>query len=101
MISVVLSVVFAEVAAVGGLVASLAPGLPVSVFVTTISFVIYLVCRIIGNLRSRKTSRDEVAYARRMKALGAGNDATVNPHHVAQDAGRALDARGDGKDDRG
>jgi zinc/manganese transport system permease protein len=31
-------------AAVGGIVASLAPGVPVSVFVTTISFVIYLVC---------------------------------------------------------
>ena len=38
------SVVFAEVAAVGGIVASLAPGVPVSVFVTTISFAIYLVC---------------------------------------------------------
>ncbi|MGI9126560.1 MAG: metal ABC transporter permease [Mycobacterium sp.] len=42
------SVVFAEVAAVGGLVLSLAPGVPVSVFVTTISFVIYLVCWLIG-----------------------------------------------------
>ncbi|UQV54494.1 metal ABC transporter permease [Corynebacterium pseudodiphtheriticum] len=100
--SVVLSVVFAEIAAVGGLVASLAPGLPVSVFVTTISFVIYLVCRIIGNLRSRKTSRDEVAYARRVRALGVGNDATVNPHHhVAQDAGGVQDAgRAEGKTDR-
>lgn len=38
--AVVWSVVFAELAAVGGLVASLAPGLPVSVFVTTISFAI-------------------------------------------------------------
>lgn len=38
------SVVFAEVAAVGGIVLSLAPGVPVSVFVTTISFVIYLAC---------------------------------------------------------
>ncbi len=38
------SVAFAEIAAVGGLVLSLAPGVPVSVFVTTISFVIYLVC---------------------------------------------------------
>ena len=43
--SVVLSVIFAEVAAVGGLILSLAPGLPVSVFVTTISFIIYLICR--------------------------------------------------------
>jgi len=38
------SVVFAELAAVGGIVLSLAPGVPVSVFVTTISFVIYLAC---------------------------------------------------------
>ncbi|WP_328361682.1 metal ABC transporter permease [Mycobacterium sp. NBC_00419] len=38
------SVVFAEVSAVAGIVLSLAPGVPVSVFVTTISFVIYLVC---------------------------------------------------------
>lgn len=43
-----LSVVFAELAAVGGLILSLAPGLPVSVFVTTISFVIYLICRFVG-----------------------------------------------------
>lgn len=42
------SVVFAELSAVGGLVLSLAPGVPVSVFVTMISFVIYLVCWAIG-----------------------------------------------------
>ena len=42
--TILASVVFAELAAVGGLVLSLAPGVPVSVFVTTISFVIYLVC---------------------------------------------------------
>jgi zinc/manganese transport system permease protein len=42
------SVVFAELAAVLGIVLSLAPGVPVSVFVTTISFVIYLVCWAIG-----------------------------------------------------
>lgn len=40
----VASVVFAELSAVAGIVLSLAPGVPVSVFVTTISFVIYLVC---------------------------------------------------------
>jgi len=38
------SVVFAEVSAVIGIVLSLAPGVPVSVFVTAISFAIYLVC---------------------------------------------------------
>jgi zinc/manganese transport system permease protein len=45
------SVVFAEISAVGGIVASLAPGVPVSVFVTTISFAIYLVCWAIGRRR--------------------------------------------------
>ncbi|GAB93309.1 metal ABC transporter permease [Gordonia rhizosphera] len=49
------SILFAEVAAVGGLVLSLAPGLPVSVFVTTISFVIYLVCRWVGQHRTYAT----------------------------------------------
>ncbi|MFM9378450.1 metal ABC transporter permease [Gordonia sp. VNK21] len=47
-----LSVLFAELAAVGGLILSLAPELPVSVLVTTISFVIYLLCRLFG-LRAR------------------------------------------------
>ncbi|MET9027971.1 metal ABC transporter permease [Nocardia sp. NPDC004168] len=44
----VLAVVFAEIAAVGGILLSLAPGVPVSTFVTTISFLIYLACRLLG-----------------------------------------------------
>jgi zinc/manganese transport system permease protein len=47
----VVSVVFAEVSAVGGLLLSLAPGVPVSVFVAGISFLIYLVCWSIGRRR--------------------------------------------------
>jgi len=46
------SVVFAEISAVGGIVLSLAPGVPVSVFVTVISFVIYLVCWALSRRRS-------------------------------------------------
>ncbi|WP_006243777.1 metal ABC transporter permease [Mycolicibacterium tusciae] len=42
------SVIFAEVSAVGGILLSLAPGVPVSVFVTTISFAIFLLCWLIG-----------------------------------------------------
>lgn len=42
--TIVASVVFAEVAAVGGIVLSLAPGIPISVFVTVISFAIFVVC---------------------------------------------------------
>ncbi|GAB99047.1 putative ABC transporter permease protein [Gordonia namibiensis NBRC 108229] len=53
--ALVLSVIFAEVAAIGGLLMSLAPKLPVSVFVTIISFVIYVVCRIIGSRRVHTT----------------------------------------------
>lgn len=52
--AVLLSVAFALVAAVGGFILSLAPGLPVSVFVTSISFAIYLACRAIGALRDRR-----------------------------------------------
>lgn len=48
-----LSIVFAEVSAIGGVILSLAPELPVSVMVTTISFAIYLVCRVVG-MRARE-----------------------------------------------
>ncbi|KAB1503030.1 metal ABC transporter permease [Corynebacterium sp. 320] len=59
-IAVILSGAFSMIAAVGGLVLSLAPGLPVSVFVTTLSFVIYLICRGIAWLRGRTLNADEV-----------------------------------------
>lgn len=49
-----LSVAFAVVAMVGGILLALGGGLPISPFVTTISFVIYIVCRIIGS-RSTNT----------------------------------------------
>ncbi|RZS41160.1 zinc/manganese transport system permease protein [Herbihabitans rhizosphaerae] len=48
-----LAVVFAEIAAVGGIVLSLAPGAPVSAFVCTISFVIYVICWTISVARGR------------------------------------------------
>lgn len=56
----VLSVIFAEAAAVGGIVLSLAPGAPVSFFVTAISFTIYLVCRGIEAVRTRRRASMEV-----------------------------------------
>lgn len=52
-----LSILFAELAAVGGILLSLAPGVPVSTFVTTISFVIYLICRVVGARRGRSSGR--------------------------------------------
>ena len=45
--AVLLSVVFAEISAVGGILLSLAPGVPMSVFVTFLIFLIYLSCRAI------------------------------------------------------
>jgi zinc/manganese transport system permease protein len=50
--AIVASVAFAEISAVGGIVLSLAPGVPVSVFVATISFLIYLICWLIARRRS-------------------------------------------------
>lgn len=56
----VLAVVFAEIAAVGGILLSLAPGVPVSTFVTTLSFGIYLICRAV---RARRTGRTRARKA--------------------------------------
>ncbi|MDN5705622.1 MAG: metal ABC transporter permease [Corynebacterium casei] len=75
--SVMWSVIFAEIAAVGGLVLSLAPGLPVSVFVTTISFIIYLICRGIGKLMNRRAVRDDIAAKRDNQKFTAA----ISPQH--------------------
>jgi zinc/manganese transport system permease protein len=48
-----LSVVFAVVSILGGILVSLAGALPISPFVTTISFLIYVVCRIVAVRRAR------------------------------------------------
>ncbi len=50
--AIAVSVAFAEVSAVGGVMLSLAPGVPVSVFVATLSFLIYLCCRLAGRRRA-------------------------------------------------
>lgn len=78
-----LSVLFAEVAAVGGILLSLAPGVPVSTFITTISFVIYLVCRFIGR---------PILQARRRTALRT--PATAAPEPTGAPAPR-IDASND------
>ncbi|MCK8674940.1 metal ABC transporter permease [Rhodococcus sp. HM1] len=56
-----LAVVFAELAAVGGILLALAPGVPVSSFITAIAFVIYLVCRFVGSARQRRGAGRAVA----------------------------------------
>jgi zinc/manganese transport system permease protein len=47
----VLSVSFALVASVGGILLALGGGLPISPYITSISFLIYLVCRLIAKVR--------------------------------------------------
>ena len=49
-----LSMLFGFVSAVGGILLALGGSLPISPYITTISFVIYLVCRIIGARRPVK-----------------------------------------------
>jgi len=58
----VLSMTFAVVSVVGGILLALGGGLPISPYVTTISFTIWLVCRIAGGRRAaRRTAQDPVA----------------------------------------
>jgi zinc/manganese transport system permease protein len=53
-----LSMVFAVVSMLGGILLALGAAIPISPYVTTISFVIYLVCRGIGQRRSRIRTAD-------------------------------------------
>lgn len=55
-----LSALFGFVSAVGGILLAIAGTLPVSPYITTISFVIYLICRAVGARRDRVTRRAEV-----------------------------------------
>jgi zinc/manganese transport system permease protein len=50
-----LATAFGFVSAVGGILLAIAGTLPVSPYITTISFAIYVVCRIIGGRRGRVT----------------------------------------------
>ena len=53
----VLSVVFAVVSVVGGILLALGGGLPISPYVTTISFAIWLICRLVGRRRDARSLR--------------------------------------------
>jgi len=50
----VLSMAFGLVSALGGILVAIGSTLPVSPFITTISFAIYLVCRLVGGLRESR-----------------------------------------------
>jgi zinc/manganese transport system permease protein len=52
-----LSMLFGFVSAVGGILLAIGGSLPISPYITTISFLIYLVCRILGSRRSRSRAR--------------------------------------------
>ena len=54
-----LSMTFGFVSAVGGILLALGGYLPISPYITTISFAIYLVCRLIGRGRRGRVSRGE------------------------------------------
>ena len=49
-----LSIAFAVTSVVGGILLALGGGLPISPYVTTISFLIYIACRVIGARRTRR-----------------------------------------------
>ncbi len=51
LLATLLAIVIAEIALVGGVVLSLAPGLPVSGYVAALAFFLYLLCRGVGRLR--------------------------------------------------
>lgn len=60
----VLSVIFAVTASVGGILIALgSPVVPISPFVTTISFLIYVTCRLVGRRRMRSLHRRRAARA--------------------------------------
>jgi zinc/manganese transport system permease protein len=56
----VLSTVFAVVSVVGGILLAIGGGLPISPYVTTISFLIWVVCRVVGARKDRR-GRDRIA----------------------------------------
>jgi zinc/manganese transport system permease protein len=56
-----LSVAFAVTSMVGGILLALGSSIPISPYVTTISFTLYLVCRVIGARRTRAGWSDRPA----------------------------------------
>jgi zinc/manganese transport system permease protein len=60
-----LATVFGFVSAVGGILLAIAGTLPVSPYITTISFAIYVVCRVVGSRRDRVTASSVSKVAHR------------------------------------
>jgi zinc/manganese transport system permease protein len=51
-LTIILSVIFATFSVVGGILLALGGSLPISPYITSLSFLIYVVCRILGAIRS-------------------------------------------------
>jgi zinc/manganese transport system permease protein len=81
----VLSVAFAVVSAVGGILLALGSSVPISPFVTTISFAIYLVCRVAGPRRTRRGRRPANAAPAELDPAGvtAAEPSAANPAAAA------------------
>lgn len=77
----VLSTVFAVTSVVGGILLALGGGLPISPYVTTISFAIWLVCRIVGGHREKRGLRSTRPTSRRAAA-----SSTPTPDRIGADA---------------
>jgi zinc/manganese transport system permease protein len=56
----ILSVVFAVTSVIGGILLALGAGLPISPYVTTVSFLIYLVCRVVEKINGRTKLKAQV-----------------------------------------
>lgn len=86
----ILAVIFAEVSAVGGIILSLAPGAPISAFVTAISFVIYLVCRAISQVAGGSAARRPARQSpHRPRSASTRPDGTLDAAAVHTRSGSA------------
>jgi zinc/manganese transport system permease protein len=74
-----LSVVFAVVSAVGGILLALGSTVPISPFVTTISFAIYLACRVFGRLRARQGRGRSHRVGRELEPAGTSAEPSAGP----------------------
>lgn len=64
MVVPVLSMAFGLISAVGGILLAVAGSLPISPYITSISFAIYLVCRLVEWIRIRRLGRQVARLAR-------------------------------------
>ncbi|MBF4567136.1 metal ABC transporter permease [Plantibacter sp. VKM Ac-2880] len=74
-----LSMLFGFVSAVGGILLAIGGSLPISPYITTISFLIYLVCRILGSRGSRSRGRVSRGGEARSEVGPVGDRVEVAP----------------------